>query len=250
MLHTVSVVIPARNEASTIEAIVRPLVALARDGRGAQLHEVIVVDDGSTDDTAAVAAAAGAMVIDATDGPGKGAAMWNGVAEATGDIVVFCDADLEEFDPRFVTRLADGLRAAGDQFVLVKADYERAGEGGRVTELAARPVLQLLHPHLAHISQPLGGEYAATRAALEQVPFVRGYGVEMGLLIDLSRRFGVEAVGQVDLGVRRHRNRPLSALGPQAREVLSVALARAGVAGISVEELPPLAHRRRPRRLA
>lgn len=247
MLQTASVVIPARNEARTIGGIVAALMVVVSRG---DLAEVIVVDDGSTDDTAGVAAAAGARVIDASDGPGKGAAMWDGVAATSSDIVVFCDADLEDFDPSFVTRLADELREDGDQLVLVKADYERAGEGGRVTELAARPILQLLHPQLAHLAQPLGGEYAATRAALEQVPFVRGYGVEMGLLIDLARRFGVESIGEVHLGVRRHRNRPLAALGPQAREVLSVALARAGVAAVSVDELAPLASRRRPRRLA
>jgi len=232
---TVSVVIPARNEAATVGRIVAAIVELAI------VHEVIVVDDGSTDGTAATAAAAGADVMTAAHGPGKGAAMWDGVAEATGEVIVFCDADLQAFDPCYVTRLAETLVAGGGRIALVKADYERAGEGGRVTQLAARPILDLLHPELAHIAQPLGGEYAAWRAVLEQVPFVRGYGVEMGLLIDTAERSGADSIAQVHLGVRRHRNRSLAELNVQAREVLAVALNRAGVAGISVEELPPLA---------
>ena len=232
--HRISVVIPARDEAPTVGGIVRAIAGLGF------VAEVVVVDDGSTDATASEAAAAGARVIAATDGPGKGAAMWDGVAEAQGDVVAFCDGDLEDFDGAFIEQLVATLIEAGEGVAMVKADYERAGEGGRVTELTARPALALLHPALAHIAQPLGGEYAAWRAVLEQVPFVKGYGVELGLLIDIATRFGVETIEQVHLGTRRHRNRPLSQLGPQAQEVLAVALARAGVAGVSVDELPPL----------
>jgi glucosyl-3-phosphoglycerate synthase len=248
VLHTeVSVVVPARNEAGTVGGIIQAIAAL--DGVG----EVLVVDDGSTDGTATVAAAAGARVVAATGGPGKGSAMWDGVAAARGDLVVFCDADLTSFDARVITTLATTLASARAGTVLVKGDYERPGDGGRVTELAARPVLRLLHPHIAHVAQPLGGEYAAWRDALEDVPFVCGYGVELGLLLDLAARHGADAVGEVDLGVRRHRNRPLAQLAPQAQEVLAVALQRAGVPGVKVEERPPLSSlpgRRRPRRSA
>jgi glucosyl-3-phosphoglycerate synthase len=233
--HDVSVVVPARNEATTLDAVVQAIAALG------YVHEIVVVDDGSTDATAQVASAAGARVVAASSGPGKGSAMWDGVASATGDLVVFCDADLTDFDARLVTTLATTLTRAGRTTALVKGDYERPGEGGRVTELVARPVLRLLHPHLAHLAQPLGGEYAAWRDALHEVPFVCGYGVELGLLLDLAARHGPDAIAQVHLGVRRHRNRPLSQLAPQAQEVLAVALQRAGGPGITVDERPPLA---------
>jgi len=248
VLHTeVSVVVPARNEAGTVGGITQAIAAL--DG----ISEVLVVDDGSTDGTATIAATAGARVVAATSGPGKGSAMWDGVAAARGDLVVFCDADLTDFDARVVTTLATTLESASPGTVLVKGDHERPGGGGRVTELVARPVLRLLHPHVAHVAQPLGGEYAAWRDALEDVPFVCGYGVELGLLLDLAARHGADAITEVDLGVRRHRNRPLAQLAPQAQEVLAVALQRAGVPGPEVEERPPLSSlpgRRRRRRSA
>lgn len=222
--------------------VVAPIVAL----RGV-VHEVVVVDDGSRDRTAAVAARAGARVVRAADvlprfgaAPGKGEALWKGVAETDGDIVVFCDADLEAFDAGYVTRLVDAL-LADSRAALVKPHYRRAGTGGRVNELVARPALRLLHPWLPDIRQPLGGEYAAWRSVLERVPFVRGYGVDLGLVLDVARRFGAPAVVEAELPERRHRNRPLADLVPQAERVLEVALARAGVPGVEAAELPPLA---------
>jgi len=128
--------------------------------------------------------------------------------------------------------------------------------GGRVTELVARPLLSLLYPELTDLVQPLSGEYGGFRHVLERVPFLVGYGVEIGLLIDLSRALGVDALAQVDLGVRRHRNRPLSQLGPQAMTIMQVALRRRDVTivpavadlvrpeteavTVSAAELPPL----------
>lgn len=232
---TLSVVVPARNEAATIDAVVAGVLTLGRTA----VAEVLVVDDGSTDDTAAAAEAAGARVVAADAGPGKGQAMWQGVREALGDVIVFCDGDLSPFDVDYVPTLVDALRrtpGAG----LVKARYRRAGTGGRVNELVARPSLDLLHPTLAHLAQPLGGEYAAWRDVLEQVPFVHGYGVDLGLVLDVAARFGAGAVVETELGERTHRNRPLHELRPQAVAVLEVALQRAGVLGRDVQECPPL----------
>ncbi len=237
--QTITVCLPARNEETTVGIIVdevrRELVE-----RVPLVDELLVVDDHSSDDTAGVAAAAGAKVVDAATtlddlapGPGKGKALWRSLHASTGDIVVWCDADVTNFSAHFVTRLVEPLLTdAAVQYV--KGFYERplaAGGtgGGRVTELAARPILTLVHPHLSHIVQPLAGEYAGRRNALEAVPFVGGYGVELGLLIDLAERFGVEAIAQVDLGSRKHRNRPLLDLSEQATAILQVALARADV---------------------
>jgi glucosyl-3-phosphoglycerate synthase len=238
MLHpVVTVVIPARDEAATVGDVVAGVRSLGPD----VVAEVLVVDDGSTDATAAVAARVGARVVaaDPAIGPGKGQAMWKGLAESHGEVVVFCDADLAPFDPTYVPRLVEALvRHPGAG--LVKARYRRrTGTGGRVNELVARPALDLLHPALARLSQPLGGEYAGWRDVLEQVPFVHGYGVDLGLVLDVAARFGAGAVVEADLGDRSHRNRSLDELRPQARAVLEVALARAGMVDRPAER-PPL----------
>jgi glucosyl-3-phosphoglycerate synthase len=230
----VSVCLPARDEAATIGAIVAETVRLEL------VSEVVVLDDGSTDDTAAVATAAGARVVRETSvlpetgsGSGKGNAMWKSLYACAGDIICWVDADLRNFRGEYIERLCAPLLAQPDT-MFVKAYYTRSFEGaptggGRVTELVARPLLSLLFPKLADIVQPLGGEYAARRGALEVLPFVEGWGVELGLLIDLVERFGRDAVAQVDLDVREHRNRPLDELGPQALAVMSIALRRAGL---------------------
>ncbi|HZT65863.1 MAG TPA: glucosyl-3-phosphoglycerate synthase [Acidimicrobiales bacterium] len=230
---SVTVCLPCRDEAATVAPIVACLRSvLVPTGL---VDEVLVVDDASSDETAAVAARAGARVVAAGAGPwgpGKGGAMWEGLRAAEGDIVVFCDADVVNFGPHFVTGLLGPL-LADPALALVKAFYDRPldgvpGGGGRVTELVARPVISLLFPHLSTVVQPLAGECAGRRSALEQLPFTHGYGVELGLLIDLASRFGVGALAQVDLGERIHRNRPLSELSGQATAVLRAALDRAG----------------------
>jgi glucosyl-3-phosphoglycerate synthase len=237
----VAVCLPARNEAGTVGAIVASVrTTLTRRGGGHGLvDDIVVVDDGSTDDTAAVARRAGARVVPArTVGGGKGQAMGVALDETDAELLVFLDADVENFGPHFVTGLLGPLLedpAPGEPDVaLVKGFYERPlhGEmaaGGRVTELVARPVIDLLFPHLSGVRQPLAGETAAPRTVLDKTGLAPGYGVELALLVDVAERFGVEQLTQVDLGVRIHRNRPLSELRVQATDVLGAALRRAGI---------------------
>jgi glucosyl-3-phosphoglycerate synthase len=198
------------------------------------------MDDGSSDNTAEAAEEEGATVHRVADvlpsmprGSGKGNALWLSLHVTEGDIVVWIDADVRNFRPHFVTRLLEPLLTQPD-IALAKAYYRRPLHGartggGRVTELVARPLLSTLFPHLTGIVQPLSGEYAGRRSVLETLPFVEGWGVEIGLLIDLAAELGVESIAQRDLGVREHRNRPLDELSPQAMAVLVTCLRRAGV---------------------
>ncbi|MFC4082393.1 glucosyl-3-phosphoglycerate synthase [Amycolatopsis samaneae] len=234
--RTVSVVLPALDEEETVGAVVesvRPLL-------GTVVDELVVLDSGSTDATADVAAAAGARVVrredvlpELTPRPGKGEVLWRSLAATSGDLVVFLDSDLVDPDPGFVPALLGPLLTETGVH-LVKGFYRRplrleSTGGGRVTELLARPVLSALRPALSGLVQPLGGEYAGTREFLESVPFAAGYGVEIGLLLDAEARYGLDGLAQVNLGVRKHRNRSLLQLGVMARQILGTALERCGV---------------------
>lgn len=242
-------VIPALNEETTVGGVVAAALASAP-------AEVIVIDADSTDRTAAVAAAAGATVLNWRDilsgiapVPGKGESLWRGVAAATGEIVVFLDADLTQPATGMVAALAAPF--TDPDIHLVKADYLRSlngqpSGGGRVTELTARPLLRLLFPQLAHIRQPLAGEYAIRRDTALHLPFVAGYGVESGLLIDVAAQHGAGAVTQVDLGVRHHRNRPLHELAPMADVVAATILSRSG--GADVPTRPALSAMQSPKK--
>ncbi len=238
---TVSVCIPCRNEAATIGSIVGQIRSTLMDVRLPLVDELIVMDDGSTDATSAVAGAAGARVVSVAGvlpesgaASGKGNALWASVAACRGDIVVWCDGDLLSFTPDYVRRLVAPF-LLDSTVMFVKGFYERlldeVGEGGgRTTELVARPLLALLFPELASVRQPLGGEYAARRSILERVPFAQGYGVEIGLLVDIAATAGIASMVQVDLGVRRHRHRSLRELSAQSVEIMHAMLLRAGIA--------------------
>ncbi len=231
----ISVCIPARNEAATIGPIVRSVVSalVGRSGGAPLVDDVVVVDDGSTDGTADIALREGARVIagDSATG-GKGQAMRLALKEADGDLIAFVDGDVSNFGPHFVTGLLGPL-LIDESVTLVKGFYERPlhgtrDGGGRVTELMARPVIDLLFPSLAVVEQPLAGETAGPRWVFETCEMADGYAVELALLVDVAARFGIETIAQVDLGVRVHRNRPLDELRPQATDILRAALAALG----------------------
>lgn len=234
--QSVSVVLPALNEEETVGDI----VAVIRHDLMQQVplvDEIVVVDSGSTDRTSAVAAAAGARVVHRDDilpripaVPGKGEVLWRSLLVTSGDIVCFIDADLREFSSDFVSGIVGPLLT--DPGVdLVKAMYDRplggaTGQGGRVTELMARPLLNMHWPQLAGFVQPLGGEYAARRSLLEQLPFPVGYGVELGMLVDALHLVGLDALAQVDVGVRKHRHQDGQALGRMAAAIYRTAQLR------------------------
>ncbi|MEU8383208.1 glucosyl-3-phosphoglycerate synthase [Streptosporangium sp. NPDC048865] len=233
---TISVVLPARDEEATVGEIV---AAIRRDLMEAVplVDELVVIDSRSVDDTAARAARAGATVIaqdevlpDLKPLDGKGEALWKSLAATSGDLLVFVDADLREFRTSFVTGLLGPL-LADPAVVYVKGCYDRPLQnvqsgGGRVTELVARPLLNLHWPRLAGFVQPLAGEYAGRRSVLESVPFVTGYGVELALLIDLLDLAGLDALAQVDLGRRVHSHQSTEALGGMAAQILQTSWSR------------------------
>ena len=238
----ISVVLPALNEEATVGAIGAAVVPLTA-GPHPLVDELLVMDSGSTDRTVEVAAASGARVLTRTDVlsdlepmPGKGEVLWRALAATTGDLICYLDSDLIDFDPMFVPALLGPLLTEpGVQ--LVKGFYRRPLRlettqvdtgGGRVTELLVRPLLAALRPELAGVVQPLGGEYAGTRELLESVPFAAGYGVEIGLLLDTFERHGLVSLAQVNLGVRKHRNRSLLQLGVMAHQILAAVLIRCG----------------------
>lgn len=240
--RTVSVVLPALDEEATVGAIVTTIRDALMTDALPLVDELVVLDSGSTDRTAEVAAAAGARVVHRDSVlprlpalPGKGEVLWRSLLATTGDIICFIDADLREFSATFVSGIVGPLLTDPDiQFV--KAMYDRpletgpdrtgTGQGGRVTELVARPLLNLHWPQLAGFVQPLGGEYAARRSLLERLPFPVGYGVELGLLVDALHTVGLDALAQVDVGVRKHRHQDGQALGRMAAAIYRTAQLR------------------------
>jgi len=268
---SVAVVIPTKECTETIGRVLGDAVEpIAKHGL---LDEVVVIDAASGDGTAELAAAQGARVVQQDEvltayGPalGKGDALWRAVHETTDDVVCFIDGDTSNPDPRHVLGLIGPL-IAEPSIDLVKGTYDRpllagetefANEGGRVTELMARPLLNLYEPLLAGFGQPLAGEFAARRALLESIPFPVGYGVEIGTLIDALRAGGLDSLAEAHLGTRRNRHQPLRSLGEMSYAVLVAVERRRGarafpsagrylrpwdhfsVAHVPVTERPPL----------
>ncbi len=256
--ESVALVLPAREVAATLGPIARSAAALRDRGL---LDEVLVVDACSRDGSAGIAAEAGIEVLQEDQierelGParGKGDAMWRALSTLDSDIVAYADADTEDFGEQFLTGLLGPLLCDPDiQFV--KGFFRRPFRegatllpegGGRVTELMARPLLNLHAPELAVFDQPLAGEIAARRDLLERIPFSAGYGVEIAMLIDAWRVVGLDGLAQVDLGVRQNRHQPLRDLSAMSYAVLVAASTRllgadfADANAVGSLSLPPL----------
>lgn len=236
---SVAVCIPARDEERTIGPIAAAAVGLRDRGL---VDRVVVIADRCVDRTQERAAGAGAEVIASETllpgaGPvaGKGDVMWRALSALREDVVCYVDGDSRDFGPHFVAGLVGPLLVR-DELAFVKGDYRRPftqggvevpDGGGRVSQLLARPLLRRLYPELAGLGQPLAGEIAARRGLLGRLPFEAGYGVEVGMLIDVLGEAGREAIAQADLGTRRNAHKPLWALDSMADAVLDTVLHRA-----------------------
>jgi glucosyl-3-phosphoglycerate synthase len=233
--QTVTVCLPALNEEATIGAICDEVTTLMRGG--GLVDELLVIDSGSEDDTVRVARAAGAIVhrsaelLPSIPFGGKGEAMWKSLAATESSIVVWLDADVANFEGRWVVELLAPLLQG--RALLIKGSYRRPltmngsideDGGGRVTELLARPLINALWPNLAHVRQPLAGECAGYTSLMRNVPFLSGYAVELGLLVEFAHQYGGDAITDVDLGMRIHRNRPLREVGKMSFEIIHGAL--------------------------
>lgn len=233
----ITVCLPTRETASTIAGTVAAIAALRDAGL---VDQILVIDAASADGTAAIAVAAGAEVFQESDlmpefGPveGKGDAMWRAQSVAHGEILVYLDGDVRDFGAHYVVGLLGPLLRS-ERIDFAKGFYRRplaldATEiedgGGRVTELTAKPLLELLVPELAAFRQPLAGECAGRRSLLSRLPYFTGYGVEIAMLVDVWKAVGLSRMAQVDLGSKRNSHQTLSALSGMSRDVLE-ALAR------------------------
>ena len=248
---TVTVIIPTRNESATIA----PIVTAIRQNLVEMcplVSEIIVADNGSTDNTAHIAREAGAQTPTLRDDGtpfelrGKGWALQRAVEASSGDIIICIDADIKNFDTRFVAGLAGPL-LFNPLTEFAKAFYTRPfvtpdttlpSGGGRVTELVVRPMLSLFYPALAHFQQPLSGEYAFRRSLAERLPFWSGYGVEVGILLHILRSGTIEGVAEVDMDERIHRNRPVAQLGRMSLGILKTLFYEMTIDGIASLTLP------------
>jgi glucosyl-3-phosphoglycerate synthase len=237
---TISLGLPALNEEETVGQVIET-VRQALVVRHPLLDEIVLIDSGSTDRTVEIARSLGVPIYVHQDilpqhgsYAGKGEALWKSLYVLNGDIIVWIDTDIKNIEPHFVYGIIGPLLRS-QRIQYVKGFYQRpirvdgklqASGGGRVTELVARPMFNLFFPELSGLAQPLSGEYAGRRSALEQVPFFTGYGVETGLLIDLLDQFGIHAIAQVDLQERIHRNQPLGSLSKMSFAIMQVVMRR------------------------
>jgi hypothetical protein len=237
---SISVCLPSMNEAATIGTILetarRELIE-----KVPLVNQLCVVDGGSEDATREIARDAGAEVFGQEEilpgfwePMGKGDALWRSLFCLRGDLIIWIDSDIRNFDSRFIYGIIGPL-VTRPEILYVKGYYQRpikaehrllSTGGGRVTELVARPLLSLFFPELGALIQPLSGEYGGDRKLLEKIPFFSGYGVEIGMLMDIYDRFGMEAIGQVDLVDRQHFNQPVPALGKMSFQIMQAVFIR------------------------
>ncbi len=237
---TISLILPTLNEAATVGPIVRRARVELME-QVPLVDELLVVDSASTDETRTIAAAEGARVVQHPavlpaygSYRGKGEALWKSLFETSGDLIVWCDTDVQDWEPRLAYGTLGPLLTE-PRIAYVKGYYQRPiveggvlreGGGGRVTELVARPLINLFFPELSGMIQPLAGEYAGRRTLLETIPFFTGYAVEIGHLIDIIERVGLEGLGQVDLERRVHRNQELEGLSRMSFVILQAVMKR------------------------
>ena len=233
---TVSAVLPCRNVAETVGAIIDEIHAVnERAAGGVLVDQILVVDADSADGTASVAASRGAEVYSENEllsryggAHGKGDAMWRSLSVARGDLVMYVDADTRDFKPQLVYGVLGPVLYV-PEVRFVKAAYRRPFKsyetvehdgGGRVTELSAKPLFNLFYPELSGFVQPLAGEFVADKELFCSIPFLTGYAVETGIMIDVFKRIGLGAMAQVDLGTRQNRHQPLRDLSRMSYAVL------------------------------
>jgi glucosyl-3-phosphoglycerate synthase len=235
---SISLALPALNEEKTVGNVIQTIKGALMEA-APLLDEIVMIDSDSRDNTRDIAKELDipvyihqAVLPQYGSRRGKGEALWKSLYCTRGDILIWLDTDIVNIHPRFAYGLIGPLLLRPDiQFVkgfyrrpLKVGDKIQAGGGGRVTELTARPLLNLFYPELSGVIQPLSGEYGGTRAALEQLCFFSGYGVEIGLLIDMLEKFGLNAIAQVDLKERIHHNQPLEALSKMSFAIIQAVI--------------------------
>jgi len=237
---SISLALPALNEEQTVGNVIQTVKSALMD-QIPLLDEMVLIDSGSEDKTREIAEDFGIPVYIHQDilpqygaYQGKGEALWKSLYVVNGDIIAWIDTDIKNIDPRFVFGILGPLLDSPN-IRYVKGFYRRplrqgdktvAGGGGRVTEITARPFINMFFPELSGLIQPLSGEYAGKRSALEKLPFFTGYGVETGLLIDLLDEYGLEGIAQVDLLERIHHNQPLPSLSKMSFAIMQVVFSR------------------------